>query len=155
MSVNLFDVVFVIILLAFTLLSFLRGALRELLALLGLGGGFIVATQYAGPLARQLEPLLQDAAAAELLAFVLLMVLGYFVGVFLAGFSDMFRHGPESTLSQVVGGAVGFVKGITISLALLWVVRRYVPAFQDELADSALGAWLGRLLDYLHRSNIV
>jgi membrane protein required for colicin V production len=155
LSINLFDIVFVIILLAFTLLSFLRGAVKELLALLGLGGGFLAATHYAKPLAVQLQPLLADAGAAELLAFVLLMVLGYFVGVFLAGFSDMFRRTPESTLSQIVGGVVGFAKGVTISLALLWVVQVYIPAFQDEMADSAVGSWLGSLLAYLERTKLI
>lgn len=155
MSINLFDVVFVIILLAFTLLSFLRGAVKELLTLLGLIGGFIVATQYAAPLADQLDPLLQDENAAELLAFVLLVLLGYFVGVFLGGFGDMFRRAPESSAGQLVGGVIGFAKGITVSLALLWVVRVYVPAFQDEMADSAIGSWLGSLLAYLERIDLI
>lgn len=155
MSINLFDVVFVIILLAFTLLSFLRGAVKEVLGLVGLVGGFLVATRYARPLAEQLNPLLQDESAAELLAFVLLILLGYFVGIFLAGFSDLFRRAPESTVSQLVGGGVGFVKGITISLALLWVVRVYIPAFQDEMAGSAIGSWLGSLLTYLEQMRLI
>lgn len=155
MSINLFDIVFVVILVSFTLLSYLRGAVKEILVLLGMAAGFLAATRYAAPLAEQLNPLLQDENAAELLAFVLLMVLGYFVGAFLAGFSDMFRRAPESTLSQIVGGVVGFGKGITVALALLWVVRVYVPAFQDEMADSVIGSWLGSLLSTLERLNLI
>ena len=155
MSINLFDIVFVIILVSFTLMSYLRGAVKEFLVLVGLAAGFMAATRYAQPLAQQLNPLLQDENAAELLSFVLLMVLGYFVGAFLAGFSDMFRRSPESVLSQLIGGVVGFGKGITISLALLWVVRVYVTPFQDEMAGSVIGSWLGSLLSYLEGFNLI
>jgi len=155
LSLNLFDVIFVIIIVSFTLLSFLRGAVKELLALLGLAGGFLVATHYAAPLARHLDPLLQDRSAAELLAFVLLMVVGYFVGVFLAGFSDLFRHTPAGVVSQLAGAVVGFVKGVTIALALFWVVRVYIPAFQDEMAGSSIGTLLGSLLQTLEGMNLI
>ncbi len=155
MNINLFDIVFVIVLVSFTVLSFLRGAVKEVLALLGLAGGFLAATRYARPLAQQLNPLLQDGQAAQLLAFVLVMVLGYFVGVFLGGFSDLFRRSPQGALSQLVGGVVGFAKGITISLALLWVVRAYIPPFQEEMAGSMIGSWLGSLLTYLERIRLI
>ncbi|HKI96920.1 MAG TPA: CvpA family protein [bacterium] len=155
MSINLFDIIFVVIILAFTLLSYLRGLVRELFALVGLGAGFLAATHYSRALAEQLNPLLQDRSAAELLAFVLLMVAGYLVGVFLAGFSDMFRRSPESGLSQLAGGVVGFAKGVTISLALYWVVMTHLPMFQNELAGSAIGSWLGTLLRYLEQTKLI
>ena len=155
MSLNLFDIVFILILLSFTLMSYLRGAVKEVLALIGLAGGFLVATHSAGSLAGQLHPLLEDSNAAELLAFVLLMVLGYFVGLFLAGFSDLFRREPEGEVSHLLGGLVGFAKGITISLALLWVVRVYIPAFQDEMAESTIGSWLSSLMRALERIDLI
>lgn len=155
MSVNLFDVVFGIVLLAFTALSLLRGVVRELLVLLGLAVGFLVATRYAEALAVQLNPLLQDQGAAQLLAFVLLMVAGYLVGVFLAGFGDLFRRTREGCLSHLAGGVLGFAKGVTISLALYWAVMAYIPAFQDEMAGSFIGGLLGRLMAYLVHAGIL
>jgi membrane protein required for colicin V production len=155
LSINLFDVVFVIILLAFSLLAYLRGVVRELLVLLGLVGGFLAATHYSHALAAQLNPLLQDASASELLAFVLLMVAGYLLGIFLAGFSDMFRRSPQGPLSQLAGGAVGFAKGVVVSLALVWLVNVHLTTFKGELAGSAIGHWLGSLLAYLTRANLI
>lgn len=155
MSVNLFDVIFCIVLLAFTLFSALRGAVRELLVLAGLVGGFLVATHYAKALAVQLNPLLRDQAAAELLAFVLLLVAGYLVGVFLASFGDLFRAGRPGCLNHLAGGVLGFAKGITISLALYWAVIAYLPTFQDEMAGSVIGAWLGHLMAYLVHAGLL
>lgn len=155
MSLNLFDIVFALILLSFTLMSYLRGAVKESLVLLGLVGGFVVGVHSAGALALRLRPLLEDTNAAELLAFVLLMVLGYFAGLFLASFSDLFRRGPEGELSHLLGGVVGLVKGITISLALLWVVNVYIPAFQDELGGSVIGTWLATLMRLLKHANVI
>jgi membrane protein required for colicin V production len=155
LSINLFDVIFVVILISFTLLSYLRGVVKELIVLIGLAGGFVAATHYSKALAGQLNPLLQDPSAAELLAFVLLIVAGYLLGVFVAGFSDMFRRAPEGPLSQLAGGVVGFAKGVTICLALYWVIKVHIPAFQDELAGSVIGNWLGGLLHTLERSNLI
>lgn len=155
MSVNLFDVIFAIVVVAFTLLSLLRGVLRELLVLLGLVGGFLAGTHYARALAVQLNPLLQDRGAAELLAFVLLMVAGYLVGVFLASFSDLLRRDREGCVGHIAGGVLGFAKGVTISLALYWVVMTYIPSFQDEMAGSFIGALLGKLMAYLVHANVI
>ena len=155
MSINLFDIVFTVVLVSFTVLSYLRGAVKEVMALLGLVGGFLAATHYAKPLAVQLDPLLNDGQAAQLLAFVLVMVLGYFIGVFLGGFMDLFRRGPEGGVSRLVAGALGFAKGTTLSLALLWVVRSYIPPFQEEMAGSMIGSWLGSLLMYLEQIRLI
>ncbi len=155
MGINLFDVVFILILLSFTLLSALRGAVKELLALLGLAVGFIAARWYAATLAEQLRPLLPDDNAAELLAFVLIVLMGYFVGVFLSGFSELFRRAPESGLSQLLGAVVGFAKGTTVSLALYWVILTYIPAFQDEMAQSRVGGMLAVLVQQLERMDLL
>lgn len=155
MSLNLFDIVFAIIILAFTMFSYLRGALRELLSLLGLAGGFLAATWYAPGLADQLQPFLPAGNAAELLSFVLIMVAGYFFGLFLGGFSDYFRRAPEGDLSRIIGGVIGFGKGATISLAVLWSVQTYLTTFQDEMVESWIGNVLVGLLDFLQGTGLI
>lgn len=155
MNINLFDVVFAIILVAFTLLSYLRGAVQELLGLIGLAAGFYAAIRYAADLAERLRPLLPDDNAAELLSFVLIMMMGYFAGVFLSGFSDRMHRAPASSVSRVLGALIGLAKGATVSLALHWVIQIYIPAFQDEMAQSRIGGWLAGMLGYLDRIDLI
>lgn len=155
LNLNLFDIVFTIILLAFSLFSYLRGALREMLSLLGLAGGFLAATWYAGSLADKLSPFLPSQDASELLSFVLIIVAGYFLGLFLGGFSDYFRRAPESDLSRLLGGLIGFAKGTTISLALFWAVQTYLTTFQDEMTGSIIGGMLAGMLDFLQGTGLI
>lgn len=155
MNINLFDVVFAIILVAFTLLSYLRGAVQELLGLIGLAGGFFAAIWYAADLAELLRPLLPDDNAAELLSFVLIMMMGYIAGAFLSGFSDRMHRAPASSVSRVLGALIGLAKGATVSLALHWVIQIYIPAFQDEMAQSRIGSWLAGMLGYLGRIDLI
>lgn len=155
MSFNVFDIVFVALLVIFVVLSFMRGFARELFILLGLLGGFLAAERLAGVLAARIEPLLPDPEAAELLAFVGIMLIGYFLGVFLGGMSDYLRDKPVGEASRMLGALMGLGKGLVVCLALYWVVAHHVPAFQDELAESWMGAWLGRVLDFLEGTGLV
>jgi len=155
LSQNLFDIVFIVILLAFTLFSYLRGATRELMTLVGLAGGFLAANWYAPALAERMSPFLPESNAAELLSFVLLMVAGYFIGVFLGGFGDTFRRQPEGDVSRLFASLIGFCKGIVVSLAMFWVVQTYLPSFQDEMGESWIGGRLGYLANLLHNADIL
>ncbi|HSG06048.1 MAG TPA: CvpA family protein [Nitrospiria bacterium] len=155
MSLNVFDIVFIVLLLAFTLFSYLRGATRELMTLVGLAGGFLAANWYAVPLAGEMSPFLPEGNAAELLAFVLIMVGGYFIGVFLGGFGDTFRRQPEGDVSRLLACVIGLFKGIVVSLALFWVVQTYLPSFQDEMAESWFGGRLNRLVTMLRSAELI
>lgn len=151
MSINLFDAIFLIMALGFTVLSFMRGMLSEVLGLLGIALGFLAASWYAPNIAEIVRPLLPDAKTSELLAFILIMMAGYFLGRFLAGFGGLVMPTPKSFSGRVVGGVVGFGKGVVFSLALFWVVKSYIPPFQDELARSRIGGMLGEIIGYFQK----
>lgn len=146
MSINLFDAIVFVILVAFMLLSYVRGATRELLSLVGLVIGYWAGLKFHQDLGGMLEPIVQDLQLAELLSFVMILVAGYLVGAFVGGF----REGrPRGLLNHLIGGGVGVLKGLVVSLALYWVVIAYVPPFQDELAASRSAPYLGLLLQYV------
>ncbi len=155
MTINLFDIVFLILLGSFTLLSYLKGAMKELFGLVGLAGGYVAAHWYAPSLAGMLEPLLPDANGAELLSFAVIMMAGYFVGTFLGGFSDLFRNSAESALSRLLGAGIGFFKGLVLALALYSVIESYIPAFQDEMSRSWIAGRLAELMAYFQRMNLI
>ena len=155
MSINLFDGIFLITMLGATLISFKKGMMRELLGLLGIGVGFLAAGRYAPNVAEVVKPLLPDEKTSALLGFILIMMAGYFLGRFLAGFGGMVLPFPQSILGRLIGGVVGFAKGVVFSLAIYWVVDQYIPPFQDELGSSLVGRELGRLFSMMENLNLI
>ena len=153
MSINLFDGIFLITMLVATLISFKKGMMRELLGLLGIGVGFLAAGRYAPNVAEVVKPLLPDEKTSALLGFILIMMAGYFLGRFLAGFGGMVLPFPQSFLGRLIGGVVGFAKGVVFSLAIYWVVDKYIPPFQDELGAARIGGMLMDIISYFRGLN--
>ena len=149
MSFNFFDLTLVVIIVAFAFFSYMRGALKELISLLGLAGGYWAATRYHNDLGKMLEPVVRDLSLAELLSFLMILALGYLVGTFAGGFGDFVRSKPPGFLSSIAGAAIGVLKGLVISLALVWLIDVYITAFQDEVAESSSAPYLARLLEVM------
>lgn len=151
MSEFLFDAIFLILIVGFTLLSFMRGMIKEVLGLLGIAMGFLAANWYAASLADIVRPLLPFAKTPELLSFFLIMMAGYFVGRFLSSFGGLIMPLPKRLTGRLIGGVIGFGKGLVFSLAVFWVVRYYIEPFQDELNLSNIGNILGEIIDYIQK----
>ena len=149
MSFNLFDLILLVICLAFALFSYMRGALRELPSLIGLGVGYLAAHRFYADLSDLLEPIVRDRSLTELLSFILIIALGYLVGTFVSGFGDMLRRKPPGIINSLGGAAIGLMKGLVISLAVFWVIDAYIVVFQDELAESLSAPFLAQLMDIL------
>lgn len=146
---NLFDALFIVLLAFFVLLSLLRGALRELLTLLGLAVGVVAAVHFTGRLAAELEPMLPSAQAAGLLSFALLVLAGYFLGAFLGGTTESGRPGSGGAAGRLVAAACGLGKGLLACLVVYLVVLNYVPPLQDEVLQTRAEPYLARLADWL------
>lgn len=148
MSVNLFDVVFLVILVGFTLLGPVRGALKEGLSLIGLAIGYWAALSFHESAGDALVPIVQDGDLAGVLAFLLILGAGYLAGTFLGGATDSMTTRAAGMGAALIAAAIGLVKGLIICTSLLWLVQAHIPPFQDELAASASGPYLERLLDW-------
>ncbi len=156
MNLNIFDILFVALPVAFFLLGYVRGAWRELLSLAGVALGAVVAGRYHHMLATMLSALISDRDFASLLSFVLILLAGYLVGGFLGGIADQQTrsHAPgggERLLAALFGGC----KGGVLDLAVFWLVTAYIPAFQAELGGSRVAVAVGQLLGYLARHSPV
>lgn len=155
MSFNLLDVVFLVLIGGLTVLSFKRGALREIMGLLGIAVGFFAANWYAPSVAEVMRPLLPEGNASELLGFILFMMAGYFLGQFLGGFSQFLMWSPKGIIFRLVASVIGFGKGLVFSLALYWVIQAYVPPFHDELAASWVGDLLGQVIQHMKNLKLI
>ncbi len=147
-----------------TLLAFLRGVVRELIALVSWVAAVVLALVFGGELAAVLPGLEASPAARHVLAFVLI-----FIGVLVAGavialvLSKMIRAVGLGFLDRFLGAFFGLARGVAIVLLFVLVAGvTTLPRYEwwqnaslgPLLATAALalrpwlpGAWAGRL-DY-------
>ena len=148
------DIIFVGLIISFTLFSIMRGARKELLSLLGLIAGFFFANLFYPSLGEQFSEILPDPAFAEVLAYLLILVVGYFIGVLLSSLGDAIHGQSNNLLNRTLGGVIGTLKGITLSLVFYWMIKFYIPPFQDELEQSGLAQKLGYIFLLLEDLNL-
>ena len=155
MSFNVLDIVFLGLIVSFMLLSIMRGAVKEFLSLLGLISGFFFANWFYMDLGPVLGGVLPDPALAQVLAYLLILVVGYFAGAFLSGLGEAFSTRHSDLLNRGLGGLIGVLKGITFCLVLYWMIKFYIPPFQDELVESMLARELGRIYVLMENLNLI
>jgi uncharacterized membrane protein required for colicin V production len=147
-------VVFLVILAGFTLVSAVRGALKEALSLLGLAAGYWAGLRFHEEAGAAIAPIVQDQHLAELLAFLLLLAAGYLLGTFLGGATDNMASRSRGAFTVLMSGLIGMAKGLIVCLTLFWLVEAYIPPFQGELGASGSAPYLNWLLDWVQRMTL-
>jgi membrane protein required for colicin V production len=138
MSMNLADLL-IIILLAVTVLSaFAKGFFVEVCSLIGvILGLFIAAANYAG-FAPWILFVVRNHAAANLIAFLLIvllvMVVASLAGRLLRG---LFRGVGLGIVDRLLGAAFGLVEGCVVVTLVLMGIVAFLPR-QDWLSSSRL-----------------
>ena len=105
-----------------TLLAFVRGVVRELIALIAWIGGFVAAVLFGPALAALLPAMPGHSAVRYLIAFAII-----FIGALLAGalvawpLSKAIRAAGLGFVDRFLGSIFGFVRGIALALALVLV----------------------------------
>ena len=159
-----FDIAVVAVVMLSTLLAFVRGVVRESIALASWVAALLLAFAFGGQLAVMLPRLETSPAAKHVLAFALI-----FIGVLMAGavvayaISKMIRAVGLGFLDRFLGACFGLARGVAV--VLLFVLAAGVTTlprykwwqnalFGPPLATAALAlrpwlpdAWAGRL-DY-------
>ena len=155
MNFNVLDVVFIGLIACFMLLSIMRGAIRELLSLLGLIAGFFLANWFYIDLGEVLGGILPDPALAQVLGYLIILVAGYLGGMFFTGLAEAFKSNHGDLINRGLGGLIGVLKGVTVSLVLYWMIKFYIPPFQDELGESVVAHELGRIFLLMENLNLI
>ena len=128
-----------------TFRAFRKGLVREVVYIVALVGGVIVAGQYYGQLSSNLNFLLEDKTTLNVICFALLLggvlILGQIVAGTLRNTVKMLMLGPIDTF----GGALfGLCKGIVLVEVLLILVSVFPVSSQLILAieDSVVASFL-------------
>ncbi|HUJ75132.1 MAG TPA: CvpA family protein [bacterium] len=149
MNLNVFDVILAGLPLAFLLLGFVHSAWREFLSLVGAAAGAVVGVRYLFLLSGPLEHVLPDRNLAEVLSYVAIFIVGFALGAFIGGLADRLQEGSRSDGNRLLPAVYGALKGLVVSLALVWLVQTHIPAFQQSMGQSRVAGLLQPLLTML------
>lgn len=148
---NLFDIIFIAIIIVFFFLSFLKGIMKDSLTTIGLLVGYFAAGKYQHVLIPYVSPYVQNPAASKVATYLLIVIGGWLAGLILSVLISLFFPGRGPSLSgRILGGVFGLVKGTLICLIIFFIIRGYVPAFADELEASMIAPWLQKIWITLH-----
>lgn len=137
MPLNWIDWIILAIVVTTTILGFVKGFVRQAIAIAALIIGFILASHYYFRLAVSLRPAMANETWAKLVAFLLIffafIVFGWVLGVILS----KLMKGPFKLADIIFGGIFGFVKGALIA-AVFVIGLLLFPVKEKDLVDSQL-----------------
>jgi len=135
---NLFDCLLIAILVYSTIMAFVRGIILELFSLGGLIAGILLAAWNYHHVALLLARLIKTPAAAQIVAF-LLIIIGVMVLCTLLG--KALNHTAHAIglgfSDRLLGAVFGFARGCLLGVAILMAVAAFLPQSQ-WIANSQL-----------------
>jgi membrane protein required for colicin V production len=114
MGVNWLDIVLIVILLATVIAGLIKGFVRSLVGIAAAIGGLILASQYYRTFARVVQIVISSPLWANLIGFLFVFLVVLFLGWALGALISKLMKGPLHFMDHVLGGFLGFVKGVLI-----------------------------------------
>lgn len=140
---NAVDYAIIVLMLLSIGVGVIRGAIREVMNLIGWVLAFVLAYTYAGSLAPQFSEWVGEPLARTVLAwatiFLSVMVLAALVASLL---SEVVRKLGLSALDRGVGALIGFARGMLMLLAITLIVGLTRVPQSAPWREAALTPWL-------------
>lgn len=142
MSFNWLDIVLLGVMLITVILGLVKGLIREIVGLASVIVGLVLAGQYYENLAALMRPLFPSQMLDSFVSFLIIFFTVVILGWVVAGLLSHWTKGPFKFLNHLLGGAVGFLKGILVCgvvvLALLVFSMEREAVVKSRLANYAL-----------------
>ena len=123
-----FDWILVVIVVVSTLMAFYKGLIRVLLSLGGVVVGIIIASWNYILLADALHRWISSFEVAEIIGF---LVIFFLVVIAIAWIAKLLRSAVKAIglgfLDRLLGGVVGFVRGVLLGVVLLMALTAFAP----------------------------
>ncbi len=141
-QLSLLDFLFTGIILASTIIAVIKGLVREVISLIAVIGGFILAVlYYRGPAAKLVE-FCRTEAIAEFAGFFIIFVSCILIGAILALLIKRFAKAASLTwIDRLLGAIFGFLRGWAIS-SMLVVALIAFPVRENLMRHSLLAPFL-------------
>jgi len=127
---NWLDVLLLIILLITFILGLVKGFIRQIIGILAVIGGVILASRYYPWLSwkfhRQIESEFWRNCLSFLLIFFVVILAGWLIGFVI----HKLMKGPLSVANHLLGGGIGLIKGLLIGTVIVFALLTF--NFQRE-----------------------
>jgi membrane protein required for colicin V production len=139
---TILDFSFLLIILISTGFALTKGLMREIISLVALIGGFVLAAFYYSRAGALFAELARTEAIANLFGFLLI-----FLGTLLAGaiaaylFNRFVKMASLEWIDRVLGGIYGFLRGWMVASILVLALVAF-PIRENAVANSALAPYL-------------
>jgi membrane protein required for colicin V production len=120
---NKFDLIILVVMLVFTAIGAWRGLVREIITVLTWVLSCLLAWLFAGRLSVVFKGMVEDPALRQLLAFVLIFIVVFVLGIVASWFIHKHLPGKRSfrNANIALGGVIGAARGGAIVIAVFLV----------------------------------
>jgi membrane protein required for colicin V production len=133
-----------------TLVSVMRGFVKEALSLASWAVAFFLAMTFAGQLSVQLQPWISNDSLRYASAYVILFAATLMVGGLLNRLlTQIIKSTGLGGLDRLLGTAFGFTRGLVLVMVVLYVARTLIPEQEQEIIqESAVLPHLTLVVDW-------
>jgi len=136
------DFVLLGVMLITVIVGLVKGFIREVVGLASVVAGLVLAGQYYENLDALMRPLVPSQMLGYFISFLIIFFTVVILGWVVASLLSHWTKGPFKLLNHLLGGAVGFLKGILVCgvvvLALLVFSVEREAVVKSRLANYAL-----------------
>ena len=150
-----FDIIVFSILGLSILLSLFKGFVKEIFSLLSYLGGYLIASNYQQDFAQVLMESIPSKAIAKLVAFITIYILTTII-ISLIGrviHSMIMSATKLSIFDRLIGGIVGFGKGVVIVVAIIFPIQFFPNINQKLTKDSQTAPYLAKVLQLINQKS--
>lgn len=144
-KITAFDVLILLIFLAFLVRGIWIGFIRQISSLLAMFGGFLLAGYFDSEFYRLILPFFDNAHTAFLITYILLFVaFFYLIKLVGLGLKLVMDITLTAWFDRFVGGLFGVIKGIFLSSLILVVISSYISGSNKYLKNSVSYPFLSK-----------
>lgn len=137
MPFNWLDILLAAIVLAALVVGLVKGFVRELVGLIVIVVGIIVAARFYGPVASFAGTFIKNPVAAKFVGFLILFLAVLIGGGILAGLIAKLTKGSLGFANHLLGGAIGCLEGMLVAGAVVFALLAF-PVNKSALMGSKL-----------------
>lgn len=141
-GLNFLDIIFLLILLFSIIFGLFRGFVKEILSLIFLILSIVLGIVFYSDGGRLLHGFFKNRQLSNIAGFIVVftvvMISGYIITYFI---KKILVIGPLKSIDRILGGIFGIVRGVLISIVLLFAIV-YLPVKKNSIINSKLSPYL-------------